>query len=276
MPELPEVETTCHDLVHGGLLHQKITKIIVGWEPMLLSLSAVEFNDSLVGRSFISLHRRGKYIVFTTDDEQTLLIHLRMSGSLSLQQLQYTKEKHDHVLFFLEKSILVFRDMRKFGRCELTDNPASVLSTLGIEPLSTELNGSTLYALFHHRKSPLKALLLNQSLIAGLGNIYADEALFASRLHPKRSGSSLTLIESERLANSIKEVLTEALAHRGTSLGDGQGNFISQGKRGEHAVALKVFRKTAAPCPLCATPIQRIKIAQRSTHFCPACQPIDP
>ncbi|MFA7371913.1 MAG: DNA-formamidopyrimidine glycosylase [Sphaerochaetaceae bacterium] len=268
MPELPEVETTCRDLKQNGGVNQIIKSVDVLWPKSLSNFEGAR----LIGATISHISRRGKYIVLTLDSGATLLIHLRMTGSLRIEPIESEMDPYDRVVINFENQKLAFRDPRKFGRLTLTEEAAVYLDKLGIEPLSAAFTAPLLFEMLQKKHKQLKALLLEQSFIAGLGNIYADEVLFAARLNPMRTAASVTLEEATLLHSAIVTILTQAIENRGTSLGDGKGNYSSNGKRGGHAARLKIFRKQGQPCPVCGTKIEKIVVAQRSTHFCPECQ----
>ena len=268
MPELPEVETTCRDLIRGQVIGQKIETIEVLWEPTLSNFTSEE----LLNTTIEGVSRRGKFIVLPLSSGQTLLIHLRMTGSLRVEPISSLADPYDRVTFFFEDRKLAFRDPRKFGRMTLTDNPELILNKLGVEPLSDQFTPTLLHQMLGNRSRVMKTLLLDQSFIAGIGNIYADESLFKAKINPLRRANTITYEEAKELHGAIVTLLEGAIANRGTSLGDGKGNYASNGKRGENAAKLKIFRKTGEACPVCTTPIERIVVGQRATHFCPECQ----
>jgi formamidopyrimidine-DNA glycosylase len=205
-------------------------------------------------------------------DEADLLIHLKMSGRLRVVQSDEPVDKHVHVVFELDNGMeLRFQDVRKFGRVYLVDEVSEVTSRLGPEPLSDEFTLDLFRLLLERRSGRLKSLLLNQEFLAGLGNIYADEALFAARLHPLRKADTLTPEEQEDLYHAIRTVLERAIASRGTTLTDG-GYTDIEGQKGAYQDRLAVYGQTGEPCPQCETPIQRIVLGGRSSHFCPHCQ----
>ena len=218
--------------------------------------------------------RRGKYIHARLGSGRHLLIHLRMSGRLHLAKSGDERSRHEHVVLHLSGGLdLRLHDTRKFARVFLVEEAQGLLGGLGIEPLGEAFTPARLAALLRARQRRLKPLLLDQGVIAGLGNIYVDEALWEAGLHPCRLGADLSEAEIARLHRAIPGVLKSGLANRGTSLGKGQGNFSSVGRRpGENGTFLKVFRRTGEPCPRCGTPIVRLVVAQRGTHICPCCQ----
>ena len=272
MPELPEVETVVRDLNRLKVIGKTIKEVEVNWEKTISPLSAVEFKSKLIGKNFSALERKGKYLVFSVNDGQTLLIHLRMSGSLYIRNKGEKVSNYERLVICFDDEVLAFHDPRKFGRALLTKEPSTVLNKLGLEPFNAELTGETFYKMLHSKKKVLKALLLDQSFIAGIGNIYADEILFDSKLNPLRLSDSLTKDESLTLLKSMRKLLSNAIENRGTSLGDGLSNFKSDGLRGNYYTHLAVFKKDGQKCPNCSAPIEKIKVAQRTTHYCPTCQ----
>lgn len=272
MPELPEVETLRTDLIKANILNIQILDVSVDWEKTLNGMSLKEFRGKLIGSSFISLNRRGKYLVFKTDNDLYLLCHLRMSGSMRIKELNSQKDKHDRILFTFKHLILSFHDPRKFGRVTLTENSDVILNKLGVEPLTGALTKEYLMTKFQKTKRPIKSVLLDQSIIAGIGNIYADETLFAAKINPLRTAESLNEKEIEKLIYFIKEKLSDGIKMRGTSLGKGEGNFQSNGEFGHNQNNLLVFGKKGKPCPICSHPIEKKIIGQRGTHYCPICQ----
>jgi formamidopyrimidine-DNA glycosylase len=212
--------------------------------------------------------------VFHVDNGTTLLMHLRMSGHLNLVRANTPRSKHEHVVIrFADGRQLRFHDPRKFGRLQLVEDPQRILNRLGPEPLSSSFTAQNLAAGLKSRRRLLKPLLLDQKFIAGLGNIYVDEALWEAGLHPCRQACSLALPEIKALHRSIRRVLKRGLKNLGTSLGTGKANFYSVSRRrGRNSDQLKVFRRTDLACPRCGSPIERIIVGQRSTHLCPKCQ----
>lgn len=272
MPELPEVETQCQDLCRLGIPGSRIIEASVFWERTLGGLSAEKFRTTVKNCEIIRIYRRGKYLCLELTNDLHLLIHLRMSGSLRVRETGKPPDKHDRVVLHLASTNLVFHDPRKFGRVFLTSKPQEILGRLGPEPLEQQLTPEIFYTLLTSRKRILKPLLLDQSCIAGLGNIYVDEALFAAQLHPQRLSNTLTYAETKILLTSIRRVLKNGIKNRGTSLGKGEANFSSDGRYGLNSTTLQVFQRAGKPCPRCGKTIERIIVGQRATHFCPDCQ----
>ena len=273
MPELPEVQTVVDDLIAAGLVGQTITNVRIRWPGSIAGISPPLFRQKLKGRRIENVERRAKFIVWLLDGNLKMLTHLRMTGRFHLVAPRTAYGKHDHVAFaFSDQRQLRFRDTRKFGRFYLRDSEA-MLARLGPEPLSRQFTARRLEArLFAHRRQ-LKPLLLNQQFVAGLGNIYVDEALWHAGLHPLRLSNGLTAAEIRRLHRAIRKVLRKGLRNMGTTLGTGETTFYSvAGNRGRNRDELDVFRRTGEACPRCRAAIERIVVAQRSTHICPVCQ----
>jgi formamidopyrimidine-DNA glycosylase len=274
MPELPEVQTIVNDLLAAGLVGTRVSRVRLLWPGSVATPSPRLLPSRLQGRGIAHIRRRGKFIVFELDDRSALLLHLRMTGRLQIAARGQPRGRHERVALELEDGRrLQFHDTRKFGRFYLLDDPQAMLARLGPEPLDRGFTSRRLAGCLRSRKRQLKPLLLDQTVVAGLGNIYVDEALWDSRLHPLRSGASLSDPEIRALHRAIRQVLRRGLANQGTTLGSGETTFYSVGRRrGRNRDALRVFRRTGAACPRCGTAIERIVVAQRSTHLCPRCQ----
>lgn len=274
MPELPEVQTIVNDLAETGILHQVVSSVQVAWDKTIAGLDKKKFGRKIRGHHFTSIHRRGKYIVLGLSSGDTLLIHLRMTGRLYVTDANSPRLKHEHVIIgFGDQAALRFHDTRKFGRMYLTANADKVIGHLGPEPLDACFTPDKFFQMLAARKKMIKPLLLDQSFIAGLGNIYADEALWTAGIHPERQAHTLSETESRSLHKAIGAVLRLGLENFGTTLGGGQANFLYNGRRkGRNWDYLKVFRQTDLPCPRCRQPIERIVVGQRSTHICRECQ----
>ncbi len=276
MPELPEVETVVRDLRAHALEGAAIHSAEIRW-PRSVGGRPEAFRRALVGRTILRLSRRAKYIVAELDSGARLLIHLRMTGKLRFGAPDERPGPHDQVVLALHDGRrLFFNDTRKFGRLlVLPAGAAGPLQALGPEPLDPAFTATALRQRLAGRRRALKPLLLDQTTVAGLGNIYVDEALWRARLHPMRKADTLSPEETRRLHASIRAVLKRAVENGGTSLGDGQANFYSvAGRRGRNADGLRVFRRDGQPCPRCGTPLARSVVGQRGTHTCPRCQPI--
>lgn len=273
MPELPEVETIKRALESGGrggqsILGCQIVHVDVLWERTIQTPSVAEFKKNISGQTVQAVSRRGKFLSITLDTH-TLLIHLRMSGDIrvdSLQNCSNPLEKHDRlVLWFANQSRFVFNNPRKFGRVWLLSDPQSVLGRLGPEPFDPLLTADFFYKRLIERKRQLKPLLMDQTFIAGLGNIYTDEALHLSNLHPKMLTHLLSYEQSQNLLQSIQTVLETGIRRNGSSI-----DWVYRG--GEFQNEFRVYGRKGEPCYHCGTKIERIVVGQRGTHFCPECQ----
>jgi formamidopyrimidine-DNA glycosylase len=274
MPELPEVQTVVDDLKDAGLIGITIRSARVFWSKTIADLAPNQFCRRIQKRRIDDIWRRGKFIIFDFQPPIHLLVHLRMTGRFNLESPSVKRSKHEHVVIKLNNSReLRFQDTRKFGRFYLTADPLSQLARLGPEPLSRGFTAKSFSGMLANKNRILKSLLLDQSFIAGLGNIYVDEALWEARIHPQRKSNLLSFSEVQALHRAIRRVLRRGLINLGTSLGQGRSNFYSVARRrGRNSDHLQVFRRTSDPCPRCRTPIQRLLVGQRSTHFCPNCQ----
>ena len=270
MPELPEVETVARSL-REHLDGRTITGATVNWRRTIARPPAEEFVSQVIGRRIRSVGRRGKYVVIELE-RGYLLVHLKMSGQLQAVAAGEPLDSHIRAVLDLDDGQqLRFRDTRKFGRIYLVDDPQEVTGSLGPEPLDEDFILDDFRRLLARRTGRLKPLLLNQHFLAGLGNIYADEALFAAKLHPLRKADSLTPDEQARLYEAIRSVLGGAVTARGTTLSDG-GYADASGQPGSYQTRIAVYGRTGQPCLRCDTPVERIVLGGRSTHYCPACQ----
>lgn len=276
MPELPEVQTVVDHLAGAGLVGRRISAAKVYWAKTIALSSAREFCRQIRGRTVLAINRRAKYIVFVLDHDQYLLIHLRMTGRLRLTSSAGRRTNHVRVILELDDGRrLMFQDTRKFGRLYLTPTPEMIMGRLGPEPLAAAFSARFLARQLGRRRRQIKPLLIDQSFLAGLGNIYVDEALWAASIHPQRRANTLDWSEIKALHRSIRRVLRQGIRNSGTSLGSGRGNFVTPDKKGGgNQSRLKVFQQTGSPCPRCGRAIQRIIVAQRGSHVCGQCQQV--
>jgi len=274
MPELPEVETVRRTL-YDKVIGRRIVRVEIITPRQVYYPEPERFREELEGACFTDIERRGKYLLFRLGS-RTLVAHLRMSGHLYVTAPDRPRDKHLHVVFHLDDGReLRYDDQRKFGGFHLLgpdgEGMPPGLASLGPEPLGETFTASYLHQKLQRHRSPVKAALLDQSLVAGLGNIYADEALFCAGIHPARPANTLTEPEVCRLHGCIRNILREAVALRGTTF---SLYFDGDGQAGQMYDRLQVFDRTGQPCPRCGTPIQKVAVAQRGTHFCPRCQPV--
>lgn len=264
MPELPEVETIARKL-KPELVDKTILQADLRWPRTLAYPSARKFKEQIKGQKIVSVGRRAKYLDISLSAFD-LLIHLRMSGDLFIKEGKIKPEKHDRLILTLtDDKSLVFNDTRKFGRVWLTANPESVLGKLGPEPLSGDFTPQWLHAALHNKHRQLKPLLLDQTFLAGLGNIYTDEALHIAKLHPLAVSDSITAKQARALQDAVCKVLKEGIRRNGASI-----DWVYRG--GEFQNHFRVYDRKGKPCPVCGTKIERIVVGQRSTHYCPKCQ----
>lgn len=314
MPELPEVETTVRDL-RPHLIGRTITRARVTWERMVETPHAKQFTREIVGYKIANINRRGKYLVFglepqeTTDSRQQttetkartskenrgdystnqstnqqasapnqkskirnpkfLIVHLRMTGQFGFHPPNAKRDKHQHVHLRLDDGReLRFHDFRKFGRWWLVNNPEQVVGKLGPEPL--DMTKKEFVARLRARRGHIKPLLLNQTFVAGVGNIYADESLWYAKIHPLRDAVTITDKEASALYHAIRRVFVKAIGVGGTSF-DATYKRIN-GQSGEFQEDLRVVGRAGEPCYRCGTPIVKTVVGQRGTHYCPQCQ----
>lgn len=276
MPELPEVETIVCRLRDGtpdqpSVRDQTIQSVEVTWARSIAAPDALTFQHALTGKQIIDARRRGKYLHFPLNQSH-LIGHLRMSGDMRMEPRQDADGSpspsgpYDRVIInFASPYRLVFSNIRKFGRMWFVDDPQIVFGSLGPEPLDPEFTGIQLYEMLQAHTRSIKPLLLDQSFIAGLGNIYTDECLFRAGVHPLRKSDTLTLDQAGRLHQAIQEVLRQGIRRFGASL-----DWIYRG--GEFQNDFNVYARTGQPCPVCGTAIEKTVVGQRGTHFCSQCQ----
>jgi len=264
MPELPEVETIARKL-KPELTGKTIIDADLRWSRTLASPSVKKFKEQIKGQKILRVGRRAKYLDISLS-EFNMLVHLRMSGDLFMRESKFEPQKHDRLILKLTggKS-LVFNDTRKFGRVWLTANPENVLGKLGPEPLSRGFTSQWLHTALHNKHRQLKPLLLDQTFLAGLGNIYTDEALHIAKLHPLAASDSITVEQARALQDAVRRVLKEGIRRNGASI-----DWVYRG--GEFQNHFRVYDRDGKPCPVCGTKIERIIVGQRSTHYCPNCQ----
>lgn len=271
MPELPEVETIRRALRDGGregppLVGCTIQASQLLWERTLATPSPAEFQTRIAGQAIQDVGRRGKFLLLELSSD-VLLIHLRMSGDLVVEPHATPLAAHHRLVLDLDGGLrLAFNDPRKFGRAWLVSDPDEILAGLGPEPLEEGLTPEDFYRRLHPHRRQLKPLLLDQAFLAGLGNIYADEALHLARLHPLSLASQLDEAQAANLLSSIRIVLEDGIQRQGASI-----DWVYRG--GDFQNYFHVYQRTGEACSNCGTPIQRIVVGQRGTHFCPACQP---
>jgi formamidopyrimidine-DNA glycosylase len=276
MPELPEVETIRAQLAER-IPGRAFTRVEIHDPKVVSPEDPGWFARALVGRRVADVGRRGKYLLIDLDDGRTLAIHLRMTGRLHWQAgPPDASERFLRARFHLDDgSSLTFGDMRRFGRAWLLDGDPRERedywrARVGVEPLTPRFTARALAGLLEGRRGPIKAALLNQALVAGLGNMYVDEALFMARIHPLRPAGDLDAGEIRRLHRAIRDRLGAAVAAGGASIDSYRDGL---GEKGSMQDLLRVHLHAGEPCPRCGTPIRKTRVAQRGTYWCPTCQP---
>lgn len=274
MPELPEVETIVQGL-KAPLCNKKIENVFVRDERIVgYPDNLKDFKNKLEGYDIISLGRRGKYIIIEISSGKLLIIHLRMTGQLLIKARGEEIVKHTHIILQLDNSTdLRFNNVRKFGRMYLIDpdkpEQAGGLANLGPEPLTAEFTADKLKEIIKDRSTSIKNILLNQQLIAGIGNIYCDEALFRSGIRPDRPVDKLTDQEIEKLHLEINQVIAAGIKFNGTTFSD---YVNAMGEEGSFQKELMVYNRSGENCQYCDCQIEKAKVAGRSSHYCPNCQ----
>ncbi len=279
MPELPEVETYVRTL-RPDLIGATISGAEVRWRRTVAAPSVAKFKSQIRGQRVLGIRRRAKFLILELSSFN-LLFHLRMSGDLRLEHPPFRFQRHDRLILRLlpgsDSAIagssrdanlaLVFNDTRKFGRAWLTDDIDRVTGHLGPEPLDPNFSARQLYDRLHAKRRLLKPLLLDQTFIAGLGNIYTDESLNLARLHPLAHSETVTPKQAERLLDAIRSILSEGIRWNGSSI-----DWVYRG--GNFQNHFRVYDREGKPCPRCGTHIRRLVVGQRSTHYCPKCQKV--
>jgi formamidopyrimidine-DNA glycosylase len=273
MPELPEVETMVADLAQR-VVGCRILGVSAPFPGEVVYPDFPEFVERVTDREIVGISRRGKFAIFRLDSADLLIIHRGMTGSLLLRDESAPMEPYVRLVFRLDGGVeMRLDDARKFGKVYVMREDGSERplpwARMGPEPLNGEFTRERFREELHGRSALIKPLLLNQQIVAGLGNIYVDEALFDARIHPERRANNLSVEETDRLHDAIRRVLADAVHRRGTTFSTYRD---IEGRAGQYQDALRVFRKAQSPCPRCGTPLVRIVVGGRGTHLCPECQ----
>ena len=271
MPELPEVETVVRGL-REPLIGHTVQHMWYDWGRIIHSPDPHEFAARIAGQTFRAVNRRAKYVLCELDHD-VLVVHLKMTGRLYVTDDQAVHDADRWVHFGLQLDggrQLRFSDPRKFGRVYLTDDLSQITGALGPEPLADSFTLDTFRACMQGRQRNIKALLLDQTFIAGVGNIYADEALHRAGIHPLRLAHELTEAETARLYETVRAALQDGIRYEGASV---TWYRKPDGTQGESQKHFYVYNRTGEPCARCGHPIDKIRVAQRGTHYCPNCQP---
>lgn len=273
MPEMPEVETIRRTLA-DKVVGRRIEAVKINLPRLVKWPSVSEFKEAVTGRKIERLDRRSKYLLFHLEHDLVMVVHLRMTGRLYYVPAGYPHDKFTHIVFDLDNNdAMIYADSRTLGtlyaihRAEL--GRIAGLATMGPEPLSPEFTFDYFRMMLKKRQSSIKAVLLNQQVIGGLGNIYVDESLAVAGIAPTRSAASLSEDEANKLYRAINQVIEEGIVHGGTSFRDYRDGV---GQTGSHQHYLRVYGRKGQPCQRCGTPIVRTEVGGRGTHFCPNCQ----
>lgn len=267
VPELPEVETIRTELL-PRITGQRFTRLTL-LDRKLLRWPSAEELQQIVGQRVESLERRGKYLIFHLSSGRSLIMHLRMTGALLLNPEGI--DRYSRAVFhFSNGAHLVFSDRRRLGVIWMVEDAGVIIGKLGIEPLASSFTPGILAKLLREHRIPVKAALIDQNIIAGIGNMYSDEILFTARIHPLRMTDTLSVEEVQILYHSIRHVLSSAINSKGASV----DTYIRpEGQPGRAQFDFRVAHRRGQPCPVCQTPVQRIVVRNRGTYFCPGCQP---
>lgn len=271
MPEIAEVETV-RNVLKKSVLHKRIIGVDIYYDTMI-EQDIKEFKKCLINNEFIDIKRIGKWLIFELNNYY-LLSHLRMEGKYFIKNTSEEKAKHEHVIIhFEDKTDLRYHDTRKFGRMKIIPKEAlyetEEIKKQGLEPGSSKLTGEYLLGKFKGKKEPIKTALLDQTIISGLGNIYANEVLFASNINPMRPANSITLDEAQKIVETSASIIKKAMELGGTTI---RSYTSSLGVTGHYQDYLWVHKRDKCPCKVCGTPIICIKVGGRSTYLCPKCQ----
>jgi formamidopyrimidine-DNA glycosylase len=270
MPELPEVETVAR-LLRPRIVGRRIVAASVAWRRTLGGMSVAAFSRAVCGARIANVERRAKYVVMSLEPHGALVGHLRMTGRMHVEARGWDPGKFAKVRLDLDDGTAFhFIDVRKFGRLMYAAEPAKLLAELGPEPLSDAFTAEWLFEALRDRRRRLKPLLLDQTFLAGLGNIYVDEALHRARLHPLQSSQRIERTAVHALHAAVRSVLREAIDREGSSF----DTFYRtpEGNPGSFQDQFQVYGRTGEPCHTCGTPIRRLVVGQRGTHVCPKCQ----
>jgi formamidopyrimidine-DNA glycosylase len=275
MPELPEVETVRRDLERLVVGRRIIScRVEPGAERLVQLVTAAEFCRQLSGRSIAGLRRRGKYLIIDLDDDRAWVVHRRMSGNILYRDDGAPPDDYTRAVFALDDGHqLRWTDLRKFGTMWIVEDATMVMEALGPEPLEAEFTPKVLRERAGKRAAPIKSVLLDQSVLAGMGNLYTDEALHRARIHPLRPANSLTRADFERLHAGIIDALQMGLVARGSSLGTTLRDHVNvDGAPGRNQETVVAYGRDGEPCYTCGSIMRRIKVGGRSSVFCPTCQ----
>lgn len=276
MPELPEVETVRRGL-NSLIKGRTINNVEIYYDKIIIG-SVADFQSNLVGAKILDVGRRAKYLLFHFDNNLTMISHLRMEGKYQVRASRFDFDKHVHIVFHLDDGrFLGYRDVRKFGKMQLVPTAEELqvksLAALGPEPLTQAYTLASLHQGLKQRKKSIKATLLDQHVVSGLGNIYVDEVLWRAKIHPEEPANKLTEQQISDLYLMINDEIKTAIDAGGTTV---RSYVDAMGHEGNFQLQLHVYNQKGHYCERCGTIIKKIKVAGRGTHFCPQCQTINP
>lgn len=274
MPEMPEVETVRRTLL--PLVKGKTIQAVTVWYPKIIASDSEQFIQQLVGKKIEMIDRYAKYLLIRLSGQLTIVSHLRMEGKYRLVEVNTPKDKHDHVqIAFTDKTALRYNDVRKFGRMQLvktgTEKEVTGISKLGCEPNSSEFTTQYLMNALSRKKKNIKNVLLDQTIVAGLGNIYVDEVLWQTKIHPLSLANQIPQFQGHQLHDNINELIDLAIKKHGTTI---HTYLDANGDTGDFQKLLKVYGHKGEPCSRCGGLLEKIKVSGRGTTFCPNCQVI--
>ncbi|UCD08391.1 MAG: bifunctional DNA-formamidopyrimidine glycosylase/DNA-(apurinic or apyrimidinic site) lyase [Dehalococcoidales bacterium] len=269
MPELPEVETVRNELT-PHIIGRRITGLTFEWDRIVKKIQVEDFERGVIGQEILALDRRGKYLIFSLSSGDYMIIHLKMTGSLLVQKKEDELPRFTRAVIHLDNDTdIVFRDPRKFGVMRLVDDPEPVIGKLGPEPLKDDFTIDVFRERLLNRKAPMKALLCDQNVIAGIGSMYADEVMFDTGIYPVRLPESLSDKEKKHLYKAIRRILYAAIENKGASVNT---YYRPDGSEGTAHFEFNVAHRGGQPCNVCGTPIERMVVRGRGTYYCPKCQ----
>ncbi|QIK70209.1 bifunctional DNA-formamidopyrimidine glycosylase/DNA-(apurinic or apyrimidinic site) lyase [Erysipelothrix sp. HDW6C] len=271
MPELPEVETIVRTL-EKSLINERIETLDFRY-PSLLEADSQYPLESLLGASFVAFHRRGKYLWFEMSNGLHWILHLRMEGKFNLYDHPVRPHGHTHLVIETSHHHIHYLDTRKFSRMAVMDDPIAYLATksLGFEPWDSQLTGAYLYGLYHKTRRMIKTVLLDQSIIAGIGNIYADEILYVMKIHPETPANRLTRKQCDDIVVVTRNVLDNAIAAGGTTV---RSYTSGLNVTGRFQINLNAYGREGESCYRCGTRMERVVVGGRSSVYCPKCQKV--
>jgi len=270
MPELPEVEVVVK-ILKSKLINKKIIDVFVNNDKLLKNSSKLSFVKKIKNKTILNFNRIGKYIIFILNDDNSLISHLRMEGKYRIEKNKYIFRKHDHIIFELENNqYLIYNDTRAFGTFHLSTydyKNEDYISKLGFEPI--DINPENLFKIFKKRKTSIKNVLLDQTIISGLGNIYVNEVLFIAKIDPEKPANEISILETKKIVDESIKIFSKSIENGGSSI----STYSSvNDKKGSFSKYLLVHNRLNKKCKICKSIIKKKKIGGRGTYYCEVCQ----